>query len=123
MRITRRCRCGAYRQPAVAGSDAAVISFEAPNGGNLPPLDRRRARLVVLHTLSGRLPSRAYALLGEGHPQLMPLNAAALRPAPLRSSDRPGYVLSGVRIATREALIPDLERIEAKLATTLASET
>lgn len=100
-----------------------MISFEALNGGNLPPLGHRRARLVELHTLSGRLPSRAYALLGEGHPQLMPLNAAALRLAPLRGSDRPGYVLSRVRIATREALIPDLERIEAKLATTLASET
>lgn len=62
-----------------------MISFEVPNGGNLPPLDHRRARLVVLHTLSG-------------------------------------YVLSRVRIATREALIPDLERIEAELATTLASE-
>jgi len=120
---TRRCRCGAYRQPAVAGSDAASDQLRSaqrrqPSAPRSPP-----CASGGVATLSGCLPSRAYAFLGEGHPQLMPLNVAALRPAPLRSSDRPGYVLSRVRIATREALIPDLERIEVKLAATLASET
>lgn len=104
------------------GRELPVISFEALNGGSIPPTGHRRARLVVLHALSERLPSRAYALLCEGHPQLMPLNVAALQSAPLRSDDRPEFVLTRVRIATREALIPDMERIEAELAAALTGE-
>lgn len=104
------------------GRELPVISFEALNGGSIPPVDHRRVRLVVLHALSERLPSRAYALLCEGHPQLMPLNVAALRPVPLRSGDRPEFVLTRARIATREVLIPDMERIEAELAAALTGE-
>lgn len=104
------------------GRELPVISFEALNGGSIPPIDHRRARLVVLHALSERLPSRAYALLCQGHPQLLPLNAAAVQSAPLRSDDRPEFVLTRVRIATREALIPDMERIEAELAAALTGE-
>lgn len=102
--------------------DLPVLSFEALNGASVPSSDHRRTRLVVLHAVSERLPSRAFAFLCEGHPQLMPLNSAALRPAPLRSTDRPEFVLTRVRIATREAAIPDLERIEAELAATLATQ-
>ena len=102
------------------GRDLPVLSFEALNGASAPATDHRRARLVVLHALSERLPGRALAFLCEGHPQLMPLNAAALRPAPLRTTDKPEFVLTRVRIATREAAIPDLERIEAELAAALA---
>lgn len=101
------------------GRDLPVLSFELLNGATAPPADHRRARLAVLHALSPRLPGGVYAVLCEGHPQLVPLNPAVLRAVPLRSDDRAEFVLSRVRIATREALIPDLERIEAELAALL----
>lgn len=86
-----------------------VLSFEALNNGRVP-VGNRRARNVVLHSAG----AASYALLAQGYPHLVTLNRSALIPIPLRGTDRPQAVLSRVRIANTEALIPNLEALEAE---------
>lgn len=86
-----------------------VLSFEALNNGTVPA-ENRRARSVVLHSTG----TASYALLAQSYPHLVTLNRAALTPMPLRGSDNPAAVLSRVRIAKTEALIPNLETMEAE---------
>ena len=92
-----------------------VVRFErlnhAPTGG-----DPRRERLVVLNSLGRHLPSGHLAIMTQGYPHLVTLNRTAVRSAPLRDTDRDEVVLTRVRIANQEALIPDLEQIEAEVA-------
>lgn len=92
-----------------------VVRFERLNrsadGG-----DPRRERLVVLNSLGRHLPSGHLAILTQGYPHLVTLNRTAVRAAPLREGDRDELVLARVRIANQEALIPDLEQIEAEVA-------
>lgn len=92
-----------------------VVRFEHLNGAS-PPADPRRERLVVLNSLGRHLPSGQLAIVAHGYPHLVTLNRSALRNVPLRESDRDDLVLSRVRIANQEALIPSLEQIEAEIA-------
>lgn len=94
-----------------------VVRFEQLNRGSAPT-DPRRERLVVLNSLGRHLPSGHLAILTQGYPHLVTLNRAAVRTMQLRDTDRDDLVLSRVRIANQEALIPDLEQIEAEIART-----
>lgn len=129
-----RLRPRADSSPARKGIDAAwvghmpwqeyeipVLSFEVLNGKQVPALDHRRIRLVVLHTIGSRLPGHAWALLAEGHPQMTPIAASAMQSVPLHPGDDPKFVFTRARIAAREMLIPNLERIETELAFALDS--
>lgn len=92
-----------------------VVRFELLNNARLAT-DPRRERLVVLNSLGRHLPSGHLAVVAQGYPHLVTLNRSAMRPAPLRQTDRDDLVLSRVRIANQEALIPSLEQIEAEIA-------
>lgn len=96
-----------------------AIDFEVLCGATLEA-PRRRGRLAVVNTLSSRLSSAGYAIACSGHPQLLSLNRGALAPRPLRDADRREFLLARVAVGVQEMLIPDLERIEAELAATLA---
>ncbi len=121
----------------VLGNDALVPSLKTPpwlrgtcawNSRQIPVLcfeqlagaatagDARRQRIVVLHSPGRHLPSGNLAVLSQGYPHLVTLNRAALESIPLRETDRDDLVLSRVRIASQQALIPDLETIEAEIA-------
>ena len=101
------------------GSMLPVLSFELLGAGK-PEIAQRRSRVVVLNSVSTRIAGGRYGLLAEGHPHLITLNRAALRPAEARPGDSDGPILARVRIASTEAAIPDLGRIEAHLASVLA---
>lgn len=92
-----------------------VVDFEAFNGRSQASENHGRVRLAVLHALDETLPGGAWAVRCEGYPRVVPLNAAALEPVPLRATDRPDFVLARVRIGVSEAVIPDLERVEAQI--------
>lgn len=98
----------------VNGRRVPVISFEALNGGRRPD-DARRSRVVLLHSLGKHLEAHALGVLTQGYPHLVTLNRNAIRPAQLRPGDRDDLVLSRVRIASQDAVIPDLETIESDL--------
>ncbi len=92
-----------------------VVRFERLNGGSGQG-DPRRERVVVLHSLGRHLQGGYLAVVALGHPHLVTLSRAALRPTGLDGSDRDDLVLSRVRIANQVALIPDLDTVEAEIS-------
>lgn len=92
-----------------------VISFEALNGAAAAPMSRR-ARVVVINSLGSHLANGLFAVVAQGYPHLVTLNRTAVQGTPLRETDRQDIVLSRVRIASQEALIPNLDTIEAEIA-------
>jgi chemosensory pili system protein ChpC len=91
-----------------------ALSLEALNGGQKPPPSRRE-RLIIVNSLGTRLAGGVVAFLAQSYPHLITLNRAAIRSLPLAATDRPELVLTRVKIANSEALIPDFETIEADL--------
>jgi chemosensory pili system protein ChpC len=100
------------------GRELPVARFELLNNGAAES-PHRRTRVVVVNSVSTRLSAGRYGLLAEGYPHLVTLNRAALRAAELRPQDDLKLVLSRVRVASTEAMIPNLERIEEELAAVL----
>jgi chemosensory pili system protein ChpC len=98
----------------INGRRVPVVSFEALNGAPVPEA-ARRSRVVVLHSFGRHLEAHAMGVLTQGYPHLVTLNRNAIASAPLRDTDRSSLVLSRVRIASQDALIPDLEAIEAEI--------
>ncbi len=92
-----------------------VVSFERLNNAESAS-DPRRERIVVLNSLGKHLPSGNLAIMTQGYPHLVTLNRSAMRSTRLRENDREDLVLTRVRIANQEALIPNLEQIEAEIA-------
>ncbi len=101
------------------GRELPIARFELLNNGAAEP-PSRRTRIAVINCVSTRLTAGRYGILAEGYPHLVTLNRSALRSAEGRPQDSE-LVLTRVRVASQEALIPNLERIEAEMATVLAS--
>ncbi len=91
-----------------------VVRFETLNQRRGPE-DSRRERIVVLNSLGRHLAGGHLAIVTQGYPHLVTLNQGAVVTAPLRDSDRDDLVLSRLRIANQEALIPDLDVLEAEI--------
>lgn len=92
-----------------------VVRFEALNGGSRGG-ESRRTRLAVVTAFTGRLQAGRYAVVCQGHPNLVTLNRDALKSEPRHPTDRKDLALARVRIANTSAVIPNLELIEAELA-------
>lgn len=92
-----------------------VVWFEVLNGSARPEATRR-TRAAVMQSLSGRIRAGQYAVICQGYPHLVTLNRTALRKEPLVSTDHDELVLTRLSIANTNALIPNLEAIEARLA-------
>ena len=91
-----------------------ALSLEVLNGQPMPPASRRD-RLIIVNSLGTKLTGGVVAFLAQSYPHLITLNRAAIRPLPLQPHDRSELVLTRVKIANSEALIPDFETIEAEL--------
>ena len=92
-----------------------VVRFEVLNGGAAGG-ESRRTRIAVLHGMTGKLPTGQYAVVCQGHPNLVTLNRDALKPDSRHASDRQDLALARVKIANTSAVIPNLELIETELA-------
>ncbi len=102
--------------------DLPVLHFERLHGSGLA-VSGRRARVVVLKPANASTGLPRCGLLCDGHPQLLSLRRDAIEALPLRASDAAERVLARVRVDGREALIPDLAAIEARLAALLEAGT
>ncbi|MBX6420566.1 MAG: chemotaxis protein CheW [Nevskia sp.] len=102
------------------GRELPVARFELLNNGAAAP-DHRRTRVVIVNAVTARIEGGHYGLIAEGHPHLVTLNRAALRPAERRPQDSSELVLARVRVASQEAAIPNLEKLEEALAGALAA--
>jgi len=99
------------------GKNLPVISLEAMAGATLP-VRTRRTRVVVINGFGGHLENGLFMLLAQGYPHLTALNAAALVSQPKRPEDE-DIALSRVRLASTQAVIPDLENIELRVSAAL----
>lgn len=96
-----------------------VVSVEAMMGERLPARSRR-SRLAVVNSLGTHLENGLFMVVIQGFPHLTALSPEILQSVPLLPQDD-GVALSRVRLATTEAIIPDLEQIERRLSEALAS--
>jgi chemosensory pili system protein ChpC len=103
------------------GRQAPLVSFEGLCGQATPPVSGR-SRLVLLHALGERLDAGAYAIVSQGFPQLLRVNADVIRPDPGYVVVAGDPVLCRVRMLNETPWIPDLDRIESMIAdeTTIA---
>jgi chemosensory pili system protein ChpC len=100
---------------ATAERRIPVLSYEAL-GGNPRPEAVKRSRIVIVNPIGRRVGGGGFALLAQGHPHLISINRGTINPVNLLPTDRDDLVLSRVRMAGQESVIPDLEQIEARLA-------
>ena len=97
-----------------SGRSIPLVSFEGAMGGDVPDL-LGRARIAIIHAISGRLKPPAYGILTLGFPQLMKVNARVL------STDEHGVfgedspVICRANMLNERPLIPDLDRLEAMI--------
>ena len=107
----------------VAWSDRVVplVSFEAACGDDVPDIEGR-SRAVILRSLTGRLGRGGMAMICQGLPQLVRLNEEILSTDP----DAPEFgdtpVICRVRMLNDVPLVPDLERLEHRIADLLEAE-
>jgi chemosensory pili system protein ChpC len=92
-----------------------VVSFEAMRGKPRPE-HNRRARVVLCNPVGTKLHGGTFAILAQGHPHLISLNKTAISAVPPRHDEVRELVLSRVLVSTQEAVIPDLEAVEARVA-------
>jgi chemosensory pili system protein ChpC len=93
-----------------------VVRFEVLNGARVTE-ETRRTRLAIVHALTDGVRAGQYAFVCQGYPHLVTLNRNALRSEPRIATDDDDLVLTRVSIANTNALIPNLEAVEAHLAT------
>ena len=100
---------------ATAERRIPVLSFEALSGRQRPET-AKRARVVIVNPIGQRVGGGGFALLAQSQPHLISINRGTIAAVPLAQADRDDLVLSRVRMAGQEALIPDLDQIESRLA-------
>ena len=104
------------------GRQVPLVSFEGLCGQPTPAVSSR-SRLVVLHALGERVDAGAYAIVSQGFPQLVRVNAEVIRPDPAYAVPENDPVVCRVSMLNETPWIPDLERIEILIAdeTTVAA--
>jgi chemosensory pili system protein ChpC len=92
-----------------------VISLEGLLGRAMP-MRARRSRLLIINSVGTALNAGLLTLICQGYPHLTALNRSALQAVALEKRDPDDLVLSRVRVANTQAVIPDLDAIEVKIA-------
>ena len=118
-----------YQAPAsMAGAPPWYLGLVQWNGRQIPlvsfeglcrhsaPVVSARSRLVVLHALGERVDAGAYAIVAQGFPQLVRVNAEVIRPDPAYAVPESDPVICRVRMLNETPWIPDLDRLEILIA-------
>jgi chemosensory pili system protein ChpC len=92
-----------------------LVSFEAACGDPVPEIGGR-SRAVVFRSLTGRLGRGGMAMLCQGLPQLLRVNADVLKAEPPEPGQEGLPVLCRVRMVNETPAIPDLESLEHRIA-------
>lgn len=92
-----------------------VLSYEVLAGKHRADTGRR-ARVIIINPLGQRMASGGYAILAQDQPHLTSIKAESLSSLALRPGDNDELVLSRVKVEDQEAVIPDLENIEGRIA-------
>lgn len=95
-----------------------LVSFEGLCGRRVPER-ANRTRVAVVYGIGAHMEPPAFALMTQGYPYLVRVNAAVLSLDTEEPYDPEVPVLSRVHMANERPVIPDLEAIEAKLLAAL----
>ncbi len=100
--------------------EVPVIAFEALLGLELPGAGGR-TRVVIFNPLSGSAHCPPYGVLAQGFPQMVRVNSEVVQldQSYRVSDDTP--VICRINMLSEQALIPDLELLEPRIARALAS--
>jgi chemosensory pili system protein ChpC len=96
------------------GRQLPLVSFEVACGGELPDIGRR-TRAVIFHATMG-LQGGFFAILSQGLPQLVRINAGVVSAEPGQDWPDDAPVLCRIRMVNEFPVVPDLEALEAMLA-------
>lgn len=96
------------------GQEIPLVSFEALCGRKVPER-ANRTRIAVLFAIGGQMEPPVFALLTQGYPYLVRVNAAVIGAEADDTFGAEAPVLTRARMANERPVIPDLESIEAKL--------
>lgn len=92
-----------------------LVSFEGALGRPVPEASGR-TRIVVFHAVTGRLRSGYFGMLTQGFPQLVRVNREVLRADASMDWPEDAPVFCKVKMINEYPLIPDLGRLEERLA-------
>ena len=98
------------------GRQLPVVSFEGTIGKEIP-VTTGRTRVVVFYANTGRLKTGYFGVLTQGFPQLVRVNRDVLKLEAKDGWPEGAPVLCRVRMINEFPMIPDLEKLEAMLAT------
>lgn len=88
-----------------------LVSFEGLCGRRIPER-ANRTRVAVVYGINARMEPPAFALMTQGYPYLVRVNASVLSQDAEESYGVETPVLSRVHMANERPVIPDLEAIE-----------
>ena len=100
------------------GRELPVVSFEGTLGKEIP-VATGRTRVVVFYAGTGQLKTGYFGVLTQGFPQLVRVNRDVLKLEARDGWPEDAPVLCRVRMINEFPMIPDLEKLEAMLATEL----
>ena len=98
------------------GRELPVVSFEGTLGKEVP-VATGRTRVVVFYASTGQLKTGYFGVLTQGFPQLVRVNRDVLKLEAKDGWPEDAPVLCRVRMINEFPMIPDLEKLEAMLAT------
>ena len=98
------------------GRPLPVVSFEGAIGKEVPVITGR-SRIVVFYANTGQLKTGFFGILTQGFPQLVRVNRDVLKLESKEGWPDEAPVLCRVRMINEFPLIPNLEQLEAMLAT------
>ena len=98
------------------GRELPVVSFEGTLGKEVP-VATGRTRVVVFYASTGQLKTGYFGVLTQGFPQLVRVNRDVLKLEARDGWPEDAPVLCRVRMINEFPMIPDLEKLEAMLAT------
>jgi chemosensory pili system protein ChpC len=96
------------------GQEIPLISFEGLCSRKIPERVNR-TRIAIMYTISGHMDPPVFALMTQGYPYLVRVNATVLSVDPENAFSEDSPVLNRLRMANERPVIPDLEAIEDKL--------
>jgi len=100
--------------------EVPVIAFEALLGLDLPSVGGR-TRVVIFNPISGTAKCPPYGVLAQGFPQMVRVNSEVVQLDQSYKAADEAPVICRITMLSEQALIPDLELLEPRIAEALAA--
>ncbi len=92
-----------------------LISFGVISGKNKRSTVSKNSRIIVLNTLNGNSELPYVSIISQGIPHLESINEKNIKDVENQEIDERQSILRHVKVGEKEAMIPDIDDIEARL--------